>query len=126
MHNTLLLKKSAVLILASIAFLFTSCHVVKYELALPQYSHKSHIVKRKRFTFPPDSMVRDWNYYEFYKVPIDMTMDGYSIYRGDTMIHNGVRGGYLPDTADGFWIGYKWTDSVIDPCSGVMVKEYAE
>ena len=55
-----------------------------------------------------------------------MTLDGYSIYRGDTMIHNGVRGGYLPDTADGFWIGYKWTDSVIDPCSGIMVKEYAE
>lgn len=126
MHNTLLSKKSAVLVLASIAFLFTSCHVVKYELALPQYSHKSHIVKHKRYTFPPDSMFRDWSYYEFYKVPIDMTMDGYSIYRGDTMIHNGVRGGYLPDTADGFWIGYKWTDSVIDPCSGIMVKEYAE
>ena len=126
MLNTFFFKAPTILCCAFITYNLSSCHVVKYELALPQYSHKSHIVKRKRFTFPPDSMVRDWNYYEFFKVPIDMTLDGYSIYKGDTMIHNGVRGGYLPDTADGFWIGYKWTDSVIDPCSGIMVKEYAE
>ena len=126
MHKTLLSKKSAVLVLASIAFLFTSCHVVKYELALPEYSHKSHIVKRKRFAFPPDSMFRDLAYYEFKRVPIDITMDGYSTYRGNRMVHNAVRGAFMPTDTTGEYWEYKWVDSVVDPCTGIMVKEYAE
>lgn len=126
MHKTLLSKKSAVLVLASIAFLFTSCHVVKYELALPEYSHKSHIVKRKRFAFPPDSMFRDLAYYEFKRVPIDITMDGYSVYRGDVMVHNAVKGAFMPSDTTGYYWEYKWVDSIINPCTGEITKWLAE
>lgn len=35
-----------------IALLLSSCHVVRYELAMPTYSHKPHVVKHKRFSFP--------------------------------------------------------------------------
>ncbi len=105
-----------------IALLLSSCHVVKYELAMPTYSYKSHVIKRKHFTFPPDSMYRDWAYYEYNKVPVDIRMDGYSIYRGDTMIHNGVRGGFmLTDTTNGAW-EYEWVDSVVNPCTGLIIK----
>ena len=108
-----------------IALLLSSCHVVRYELALPRYSHKTHVVKHKRFSFPPDSMFRDLVYYEFTKVPIDITMDGYSIYREDTMLHNAVRGAFLPDTTEESW-EYMWVDSIANPCTGEIIKWSAE
>jgi|TARA_R100000081_G_scaffold39170_2_gene18151 hypothetical protein len=107
------------------ALLLSSCHVVKYELALPMYSHKTHVTKRKHFTFPPDSLVRDWGYYEFKKAPVDITLDGYSIYRGDTMVHNAVKGAFMPDTTGEYW-EYRWVDDVVNPCTGEIIKWNAE
>ena len=105
-----------------IALLLSSCHVVRYELALPRYSHKTHIKKRKHFTFPPDSMVRDWGYYEFKKAPVDITLDGYSIYRGDTMIHNAVKGAFMPSDTTAYYWEYEWVDSIANPCNGEILK----
>ena len=102
-------------------FLLTSCHVVRYELALPITAHKSHIVKRKRYTYPPDSIVRDEDYHFFRKVPIDVTMNGYSIYRGDTMVHNCAVGCFLFNWQGG---GYEWVDKVVDPCNKTVLNLY--
>ena len=123
MLNTFYYKSTTILCFAFIAYTLSSCHVVKYELALPQYSHKSHIVKRKRFAFPPDSMFRDWAYYEFKRVPIDITMDGYSTYRGNRMVHNAVRGAFMPTDTTGEYWEYNWVDSVVDPCTGLITNE---
>ena len=120
------MRKPYLFILLAGAIALTSCHVVKYELALPEYSHKSHIVKRKRFAFPPDSMFRDLAYYEFKRVPIDITMDGYSVYRGDVMVHNAVKGAFMPSDTTGYYWEYKWVDSIINPCTGEITKWLAE
>ena len=48
------------------ALSFSSCPPAmlrRYELALPITAHKSHIVKRKRYTYPPDSIVRIQDYH---------------------------------------------------------------
>lgn len=102
--------------------LLSSCHVVRYELALPIYSHKTHVTKRKRFAFPPDSMDRDFNYYEFRKVPIDITQDGYSVYKGDVMVHNAVKGAFMPSDTTAYYWEYEWIDSVANPCTGEIIK----
>ena len=118
MLNTFYYKSTTIPCFAFIAYTLSSCHVVKYELALPQYSHKSHIVKRKRYTFPPDSIVRDEDYHFFLRVPIDVTMDGYSIYRGDTMVHNCAVGCFLFNWQGG---GYEWVDKAVDPCNKTIL-----
>ena len=102
----------------ALSFVLSACHVVRYELALPITAHKSHIVKRKRYTFPPDSIVRDEDYHFYRKVPIDVTADGYSIYRGDTMVHNCATGCYLFDWRGG---GYIWMERVVDPCDKTVL-----
>lgn len=101
-----------------VALLLSSCHLVKYELALPISSHKSHITKRKRYTFPPDSIVRDEDYHFYRKVPIDMTMDGYSIYRGDTMVHNCATGCFIFNWRMG---RYEWVEKLVDPCDNTIL-----
>ena len=94
---------------------------MRYELALPITAHKSHIVKRKRYTYPPDSIVRDEDYHFFHQVPIDVTMDGYSIYRGDTMVHNSASELLSFQLARG---GYEWVDKVVDPCNKTIINLY--
>ena len=105
----------------ALSFVLSSCHVVRYELALPITSHKSHIVKRKRYTYPPDSIVRDEDYHFFLRVPIDVTMDGYSIYRGDTMVHNCAVGCFLFNWREG---RYVWVDKFVDPCNKTVLNLY--